>query len=130
MNGIEMKKKMYHSKKSIKKISTHIQKYLEDKNKIVFDFIYNNNKDEYQSFRNIYIHNIKSENLGKELNDRCQKFIDREIINYGKKNNIKISNINIDILNKLSNCLNIKIEFTKKKDISVYIPLEDESFFE
>ena len=101
MNGIEMKKKMYHSKKSIKKISTHIQKYLEDKNKIVFDFIYNNNKDEYQSFRHIYIHNIKSENLGKELNDRCQKFIDREIINYGKKNNIKISNINIDILNKL-----------------------------
>ncbi len=101
MNGIETKKKKYHSKKSIKKISTHIQKYLEDKNKIVFDFIYNNNKDEYQSFRNIYIHHIKSENLGKELNDRCQKFIDREIINYGKKNNIKISNINIDILNKL-----------------------------
>ena len=98
---IEIKKKMYHSKKSIKKISTHIQKLLENKNKIIFDFILNHDKDEYHSFRNIYFQNIKSNTLGKELNDQCQRYIDKEIRNYGKRNNIQISNINIDILNKL-----------------------------
>ena len=98
---IQIKKKMYHSKKSIKKISTHIQKLLENKNKIIFDFILNHDKDEYQSFRNIYIQNIKSTDLGKELNDQCQRFVDKEIRDYGKRNNIQISNFNIDVLNKL-----------------------------
>ncbi len=98
---IEIKKKRYHSKKTIKRISTHIQKLLENKNKIIFDFILNHDKDEYQSFRNIYIQNIKSNNLGKELNDQCQRYVDKEIRNYGKRNHIQISNFNIDILNKL-----------------------------
>ena len=98
---IEIKKKRYHSKKTIKRFSTHIQKLLENKNKIIFDFILNHDKDEYQSFRNIYIQNIKSNNLGKELNDQCQRYVDKEIRNYGKRNHIQISNFNIDILNKL-----------------------------
>ena len=51
-------------------------------------------------------------------------------IKHNTENIIQTEKINIDILNKLSNCLNIKIEFTKKKDISIYIPLEEESFFE
>ena len=53
------------------------------------------------SFRNIYNQKNKIDNLNKVLNDHCQQIIDKEIINYGEKNNIQISNYSIDLLHKL-----------------------------
>ena len=53
------------------------------------------------TFRNIYNQKNKIDNLNKVLNDHCQQIIDKEIINYGEKNNIQISNYSIDLLHKL-----------------------------
>ena len=53
------------------------------------------------TFRNIYNQKNKIDNLSKVLNDHCKQIIDKEIINYGEKNNIQISNYSIDLLHKL-----------------------------
>ena len=45
------------------------------------------------------------------------------------KNNIQTENINIEIISKLANSLNIKIELSKKKDIILYIPYEEDYIF-
>ncbi len=53
------------------------------------------------TFRNIYNQKNKIDNLSKVLNEHCKQIIDKEIINYGEKNNIQISNYSIDLLHKL-----------------------------
>ena len=45
------------------------------------------------------------------------------------KNNIQTENINIEIISKLANYLNIKIELSKKKDFILYIPYEEDYIF-
>ena len=45
------------------------------------------------------------------------------------KNNIQTEKINLEIISKLSNCLNIKIELSKEKDINIYIPYEEDLYF-
>ena len=93
--------KIYQKKNSSKKISKSIEKNLTHNNKYLFEFIVKNNRSEYLSFRNIYNQKNKIDNLNKVLNDHCQQIIDKEIINYGEKNNIQISNYSIDLLHKL-----------------------------
>ena len=93
--------KIYQKKNSSKKISKSIEKNLTHNNKYLFDFIVKNNRSEYLTFRNIYNQKNKIDNLSKVLNDHCQQIIDKEIINYGEKNNIQISNYSIDLLHKL-----------------------------
>ena len=93
--------KIYQKKNSSKKISNSIQKNLSHNNKYLFDFIVKNNRSEYMLFKNIYNQKNKIDNLSKVLNDNCQQIIDKEVIKYGEKNNIQISNYSIDLLHKL-----------------------------
>jgi len=45
-----------------------------------------------------------------------------------KDNNIQTGNINFEIINKISNCLNIKIELSNKNEIILNIPIEEIQF--
>ncbi len=124
-NENEKIKPSQFKKHSSKKINNYIQKNLNQYNKHLFNFIYNNNKNEYNSFINIYNQKNKLDNLNKELNDYCQRLIDKEIINYGEKNNILISNSNIEILHKLilnnnSEAMNIFLKLTKHNSINLF----------
>ena len=124
-NENEKIKTSQFKKHSSKKINNSIQKNLNQYNKHLFNYIYNNNKNEYNSFLNIYNQKNKIENLNKELNDYCQQLIDKEIINYGEKNNILISNSNIEILHNLISknnleVMNIFLKLTKHNSINLF----------
>ena len=107
------------------KVSNNIQKNLNQYNKYFFEYILNNNKNEYNYIQNIYIQKKKYENINKMLNDYCQEIINKEIKNYGEKNNIQISNNHLDILNNFFSKNNLKVKksfenLTKHNSIDLF----------
>ena len=78
--------------------------------------------------KNYFINLIFSKNKNSENLKRSYSTNDNTSIEF-LKNNIQTENINIEIISKLANFLNIKIELSKKKDILLYIPYEEDYIF-
>ncbi len=118
--------KTYQPKKhSSKKTNNSIQKNLNQCNKHLFDYIVHNNNNEYNSFKNIYNQKNKIDNISKVLNEHCQEYIDKEIINYSEKNKIQISNFHIEIFHNLisknnSDVMNIYQKLKKHKSMDLF----------
>ena len=86
-----------------KQIIRKVKKLLKKNNKPLFEYIVKFFPEEYKSIEEIYENNSDNVNLEKLLNERCDKFLDKEIINYSKSNDTVILNSDLEIFHKLSN---------------------------
>ena len=90
------------NKNQNKQIIKKIKKLLKKNNKPLFEYIVKFFPEEYKTIEDIYENNIEDGNLEKLLNEKCDKFLDKEIINYSKSNGSVISNSDLEIFHKLS----------------------------
>ena len=91
------------NKNQNKQIIKKVKKLLKKNNKPLFEYIVKFFPEEYKSIEEIYQKNIDDENLEKILNEKCERFLDKEIMNYSKSNGSIILNSDLEIFHNLSN---------------------------
>ena len=95
--------------KSLVKI---MKKLLKKNNKSLFEYIAKYFPEEYNSIEQYYKKNIDNENLCIYINEKCEKFLDKEIINYSKSNNnINIFKSELQYFHKLSDENNTEVQY-------------------
>ena len=121
-DNIENKK----SNKSEKKLNK-IKKHLNEPFKILLQYFFENNKNEYNKLLEIYTENKKLKNKSyTSLNEYCMKFIDNEIINYLNKKNYNLSEKKFKILHYLietnqTEILNSFLNFSKTNSLKTLV---------
>ena len=91
------------NKNQNKQIIKKVKKLLKKNNKPLFEYIVKFFPEEYKSIEEMYQKNIDNENLEKILNEKCERFLDKEIMNYSKSNGSIILNSDLEIFHNLSN---------------------------
>ena len=88
--------------KKSEKIFSKIKKHLNEPFKYLIQYFFENNKNEYNEISQVYLDNKKLKiKTNKPLNEYCIKFIDKEIINYVNKKNIRFSEKKFKVLHSL-----------------------------
>ena len=96
-----------NDKKVIKK---NLKKMLKKNNQIIFEYFKKHNKIEYHSLENIYLQN-NSDKVSIKLNEKCEKFLENELIKYVKNIGKNLSESEIKHLHKLLDENNNDIQF-------------------
>ena len=95
--------------KSLVKI---MKKLLKKNNKSLFEYIAKYFPEEYNSIEQYYKKNVENENLCIYINEKCEKFLDKEIMNYSKSNNnINIFKSELQYFHKLSDENNTEVQY-------------------
>ena len=88
--------------KKEEKIFNKIKKHLNEPFKILLNYFYNNNNNEYKRIMEVYTENKKMKiKTNKPLKEHCMKFIDKEITNYSIKKNNNFSEKKFKVLHNL-----------------------------
>ena len=96
------------NKSSVRKI----KKLLKKNNKSIFEYIVKYFPEEYNSIEHFYENNIDNVNLADFINEKCDNFLDKEIINYSKSNgNLNILKSELEYFHKLSDENNNEVQF-------------------
>ena len=88
-----------NDKKVLKK---KLKKLLKKNNQIIFEYIKKHNKIEYHSIEKIYLQN-NSDKVSIKLNEKCEKFVENELIKYVKNIGKNLTESEIKHLHKLLN---------------------------
>ena len=96
-----------NDKKVIKK---NLKKMLKKNNQIILEYFKKHNKIEYHSLENIYLQN-NSDKVSIKLNEKCEKFLENELIKYVKNIGKNLSESEIKHLHKLLDENNNDIQF-------------------
>jgi hypothetical protein len=97
--------------KKNKSLLKKMKKLLKKNNKSLFEYIVKYFPEEYNSIEQYYKKNVDNENLFIYINEKCEKFLDKEIMNYSKSNsNINIFKSELQYFHKLSDENNTEVQ--------------------
>jgi len=97
--------------KKNKSLVKKMKKLLKKNNKSLFEYILKYFPEEYNSIEQYYKKNVENENLCIYINEKCEKFLDKEIMNYSKNNNnINIFKSELQYFHKLSDENNTEVQ--------------------
>ena len=99
-----------HKENDKKVIKKNLKKMLKKNNQIIFEYFKKHNKIEYHSLENIYLQN-NSDKVSIKLNEKCEKFLENELIKYVKNIGKNLSESEIKHLHKLLDENNNDIQF-------------------
>jgi hypothetical protein len=99
-----------HKENDKKVIKKNLKKMLKKNNQIILEYFKKHNKIEYHSLENIYLQN-NSDKVSIKLNEKCEKFLENELIKYVKNIGKNLSESEIKHLHKLLDENNNDIQF-------------------